>query len=235
MRVGIVGDVHAPTTHPAYMRFCRDVFDAWGVNQIVMIGDVVDHHAISYHAKHPNAPGPKDEFELSYWHIANWAKAFPKATVMIGNHDARALRLGADANIPEEYFKPYAELWNTPGWDWIHETIIDDVYYKHGIGCGGQRPTTNYAMHAMISTVIGHCHAAAGVSWLAGPRSRVFGMDTGCGVDDRAWAMAYGLPHKKKPILSCGVVLDGFPFHEIMPMARGEKYHRSRFTRRLKQ
>ena len=46
-------------------------------------------------------------------------------------------------------------------------------------------------------------------------------MDSGCLIDVDAWQFAYGKHMNKKPILSCGVVLDGIPYHEIMPI---EKY-----------
>jgi hypothetical protein len=54
-------------------------------------------------------------------------------------------------------------------------------------------------------------------------------MDTGCGVDDSHPAFSYGKNFLRRSVLSCGVVIDGVPYHEIMPMARGEKYHKSRF------
>ena len=81
----------------------------------------------------------------------------------------------------------------------------------------------------MVSTVIGHCHSVAGIKWACAPDRRVFGMDTGCGVDISHPAMSYGRNLIRKPILSAGVVIDGIPYHEIMPMAKGETYHRSRF------
>jgi len=68
---------------------------------------------------------------------------------------------------------------------------------------------------------MGHVHSVAGVHWGAGPKERWFGMDCGCLVDNKAWQFAYGRHMPRKPILSCGVVLDGIPYHEIFPT---EKY-----------
>jgi predicted phosphodiesterase len=52
-----------------------------------------------------------------------------------------------------------------------------------------------------------------------------------CGCDDKHIAFKYGENLKVRSILSAGVVLDGVPQHIIMPMAKGEKYHRSRFKK----
>jgi hypothetical protein len=44
-----------------------------------------------------------------------------------------------------------------------------------------------------------------------------FGMNVGCGVDQRHPALSYSKPHLKKAILSCGIVIDGTqPYLEIM-------------------
>ena len=234
MKVGIIGDVHAPATHPAYLRFCQDTFDAWGCTKFVFIGDVVDHHAISFHARNPNCPGPTDEYLLSLEQIQKWYTAFPKAAVCVGNHDERVFRLAESVNIPAFYMLDYKEVWRTPGWNWVDNTksrhIADNVLYLHGTGCGGEHPAYNYAKNACMSTVLGHVHKAFGVKWLVGPNARTFGMDTGCGVDDKTMAMAYGRNTSRKSALGCGVVIDGIPYPEIMPCGPGERYNRSRFT-----
>lgn len=232
MKVGIVGDVHAPACHVGYLQFCQDIFDAWGVRKIVMIGDVVDHHAISFHARNPNCPGPSDEYELTLQEIGKWYKAFPKADVMIGNHDERVFRLAESVNIPSFYMRDYGEVWKTPGWSWMDETIIDNVNYLHGTGKSGMHPAYNHAKNCCMSVVMGHVHTAGGYKWIVGPRSRHFGMDTGCGVDDKSMQMAYGKHFAKKSVLSCSVVIDGHPYHEMMPCGPGERYHRNKFKPR---
>jgi len=148
---------------------------------------------------------------------------------MIGNHDERVYRLAASVNIPARFIKDYSDQWNTPRWSWLREKLIDDVMYTHGTGSGGKTPALNRATASLVSTVMGHVHSRGGIAWAAGPTTRLFGMDTGCGVDITHPAMAYGKQMISKPILSCGVVIDGHPYHEMMPHDRGETYHRSRF------
>ena len=51
--VGIIGDRHAPFTHPDYFKFVYEVFNKFQVNTIVDIGDDTDFHAdhIEPHSK----------------------------------------------------------------------------------------------------------------------------------------------------------------------------------------
>ena len=201
----------------------------------MFIGDILDHHCISFHKKDVDADGVTRETELAAEGIAKWVKVFPEAEVMIGNHDERVFRLAADVSIPSRFIKEYAKVWSTPRWKWKRETMIDDVHYFHGTGVSGKMPALNVAIKSMMNTVIGHVHSTAGIKWACGPDRRVFGMDTGCGVDIDHASMNYGRNHINRPILAAGVVLDGVPYHEIMPIARGERYHRSKFIKRRKR
>lgn len=233
-RVLVIGDIHCPVAHPGYLAFCRDLRDQNKCDRVVFIGDVVDHHAISFHTHHPDAPGPKDEHELASYHIARWARVFPSATVCVGNHDARVIRLAESVNIPSKFLRDYSEIWKTPKWDWKDDFTTDDVYYFHGTGSGGLHPSFNSMCKLLMSVVQGHIHSAGGIKWRANPTRRIFGMDTGCGIDDRAYAFAYGAAQKIRSILSAGVVIDGIPQHVIMPCGPGEKYHRSKFKHQEK-
>ena len=226
----VIGDVHEPVSHPGYLQFCKDLYDEWGCDAVVFIGDVADFQAISFHANNPQCPGATDEYILTKQKIQKWYKAFPKATVTIGNHDERVIRLAESVNVPSKFLRDYSEIWKTPGWKWQHDCIIDDVYYFHGTGNGGIHPAYNAAGKMLMSVVMGHLHARSGVQWRANPLRRIFAMDTGCGIDIDAWQFAYGKHIKIRPILSAGLVLDEIPYHEVMSCGRGEKYHKSNFN-----
>ena len=220
-KVLVIGDLHEGATKPGYMQFCQDIYDAWNCNKVVFIGDLVDWHSISFHAREPQAPGSHDEFQIAYHCIQRWYNAFPNAKVCIGNHDERPARLAKTVNIPDFMITPYADLWGTEGWDWEYNHIIDDVYYLHGTGYSGVHPAWNAMGGLHMSVVMGHLHARAGVKWAVSPTSRLFGMDVGCGVEENAYQFAYSKHLRNKPIISCGVVIDGMPYLEVMPL---EKY-----------
>lgn len=229
-RVLVIGDVHEPAAHPGYLAFCKDIRKQWKCDRVVFIGDILDWHSISFHAAEPSAPGPLQEFDEARQAIQRWYRAFPSARVCIGNHDSRLARLAATVNIPARFIRDYSDLWNTPGWEWLQDFTIDRVHYLHGTGLGGQQPALTSAKASMLSTVCGHVHSVAGVRFTAGPDRRIFGMDVGCGVDTSHPAMNYGSNLVRKPLLGAGVVIDGKqPYWVAMEMARGSKYHRSKF------
>lgn len=232
MNTLIIGDTHLPAVHPGYLAFCKDLHAKYRCNAVVHIGDVLDLHSVSRHESSPEAKGPVGEFEEAFGQAQEWYKAFPKAKVCEGNHDKRLYAQAATVNIPGRFLKGYNELLETPGWDWKPDHIIDDVYYFHGTGCGGMYPAPNTMQKMLMSTVMGHVHSAGGIWWRANPQRRIFGMNVGCGVDDKHIAFRYGENLKVRSILSAGVVLEGTPMHFIMPCGKGEKYHRNRFTKK---
>ena len=101
-RVLVPGDLHLPFTHPKYLAFCKDVRRVWKTKEVVFIGDQVDAHALSFHEHDPDGMSAGDEKRAAKAGIAEWYKAFPKAKVCIGNHDARTIRLARKAGIPME-------------------------------------------------------------------------------------------------------------------------------------
>lgn len=224
----VIGDLHEPATHSKYLRFCKDLHKKYKCNKTVLIGDIVDWHAVSFWPKEPNCPGPIDEYKLAKARVKLWYKAFPKAVVCLGNHDERPERLAKSVNIPSLCLKGYNTLWETPGWKWEYEHIIDNVLYFHGTGFGGIHPAWQAINGKLMSVCMGHCHARAGIKWMATPTERIFGMDVGTGIDADAWQFVYGKHLKHRPILSAGVVTKGIPHHKIMPMAKGEKYYKNK-------
>jgi len=234
-RVLVIGDTHEPYTHPGYLAFCQDLAEEWAIDKVVHIGDVTDWHSVSFHLKRPEMPGPAEEYARARVAVARWYERFPVAQVCIGNHDERVYRLGRTVGIPDELIRTYEDIWDTPTWDWEDQHVIDGVVYRHGTGVSGVHPAYNAALKMCCSVVIGHTHAAGGVKFIVGPMTRHFGMDVGCGVDDRALAFAYAGNSLRKSVLSAGIVLDGCPYYEPMPIGRGERYHRSRFSRRKRR
>ena len=65
-RIGIIGDTHLDVVRPGYLQFCVDtLLEKYGCDTIVHIGDLVDWHGISFHARQPECPGVRDEYELA--------------------------------------------------------------------------------------------------------------------------------------------------------------------------
>ena len=223
-RVLVIGDTHIYFDRKGYREFCMDLYDQWDCNEVIHIGDVVDWHSISFHTKHPDGPGASDEYNRAKDSVALWHETFPKVKVCIGNHDERVVRLANSVQIPDELIKTYNEIWNTKGWDWQYSHVIDDVYYYHGTGQSGEYPASNAVKKLLMSVVMGHNHTASGSKSYANANKRVFACDTGCGIDDSKMAFHYGRHMQRRSIISAAVIIDGIPYIEPMPMAKGEKY-----------
>jgi len=229
MRVLVIGDIHCPWERRGYLQFCQDLYYQWDCNKVVFIGDVVDLHAISFHQREPGSPGPLQEYEFAKQHVKKWYKAFPNAMVTVGNHDERVVRRAKSVDIPDIFIKKHKDVWDTPDWKWVDDCIVDDVFYYHGAGQGGEYPAANAVRKLLMSVVMGHNHTASGIKHYVNPMRRIFACDTGAGCDDKALAMAYAKPNKRKSVMSAAVIIDGIPYVEPMPCGRGERYHDSNF------
>lgn len=224
-RVGIIGDTHIPYELDGYLEFCYDTFKAWKVDKIVHIGDLIDHHALSFHDSEPILKGANGELMDARERLKPWYEVFPKLTLIRGNHDdipARQLKkIGMD---PEVWLKSLGDVYGFPkGWKVAEEVTIDGVLYHHGYTSNGVNGFRNDCARRMQNTVSGHVHGNGGVSANASNHRLVWGLAVGCGVDNEQMAFAYGKHFLRKPIISCGVVIDGkLPIWE--PMDLGEDY-----------
>jgi len=229
MRVGIVGDIHEPFAHPMYSRFVEDIFNQWEVQKVHFIGDIVDAHALGFWDHDPDGSSAEDESEQAFQKLVAWKKLFPTATVSIGNHDERHFRVAKKAGLPSRYLRDYKTVWDTPKWDWGFEHIYDGALYEHGTGSSGKDAAINRAIAKRCNLVMGHTHTYAGVKYHTNDFNRIFGLQVGCGIDIDAYAFAYGKTFPVRPVLGCGVVINGSEaYFEPMPCGPNEKYHRSR-------
>jgi len=226
-RVGIIGDTHLPYELDGYLGFCEETFGRWGVDRVIHIGDMFDNHSLSFHDSEPMLHNVIGEYESAYHRAQDWYDAFPEVTLIMGNHDripARQLRkLGMEPSI---FMRPIEELFGMPdGWTVADQVVIDDVLYHHGETSGGINGFRKDAETRMRCTVSGHNHSNAGISATATDQELVWGLAVGCGVNHEHMAFAYGKNFAKKPIISCGVVIDGEPHIEYMDL--GSKVRRN--------
>jgi metallophosphoesterase superfamily enzyme len=199
----VIGDLHEPFCLDAYLEFCVEVRDRFKCKTIVFIGDVIDNHYASFHDTDPDGLSGGDELDYSIARIARWVKEFPRAYVTIGNHDRMVMRKAFAGGIPKKWIRAYNEVLNAPGWEFVDEVVIDNVQYIHGEGATARVKARN----DKYSTVQGHLHTQSYVENLIGRDTRIFGIQVGCGIDRKAYALAYA-KNGPKPAIGCGVVLD---------------------------
>ncbi len=211
----VIGDLHEPFCLDGYLDWCIDQYYTYKCTEVVFIGDVIDNHFSSYHETSADGMGGADELDFAIKRIARWRNAFPKATVIIGNHDRIIMRKAQTSAIPSKWIRSYKEVLETPDWNFVERYELDDVQYIHGEG--GTARTKCRA--DMMNTVQGHLHTQAYTEHYVGKKFRVFGTQVGCGINHKSYAMAYA-KYGKRPAVGCAVVLNNgkTPLNLLMPL-----------------
>ena len=71
----IIGDLHLPAERADYLKYCRAMKRKHKTTKTVFIGDILDHHAISFHQKNPDSDGAVEEYTRLY---VGGIRLFPK-------------------------------------------------------------------------------------------------------------------------------------------------------------
>jgi predicted phosphodiesterase len=215
----VIGDMHAPFIHPDYLEFLKRVRDSFNCETVVHAGDIVDHHAISFHESDPDGFSAGDEYNRAIDTLIPYYIEFPNAYLCLGNHDALIARKARTAGLNSIAVRTLHDVYQMPkGWRVNTQWQIDGVLYQHGTGRSGKYPHAVAAEQNRQSTVIGHVHSVGGVHYIASQKDIIFGMCVGCGVDVHTYAMEYAQNFTRKPVLGCGVVMDGGHEAAFIPM-----------------
>ena len=211
----VIGDLHEPFCLDSYLDWCIKQYEIHQCNQAIFIGDIIDNHYSSYHETSADGMGGLAELELSIERIARWYKAFPEATVIIGNHDRMIMRKSQTSAIPSKWIKSYTEVLEVPNWNFVERFEQDGVQYIHGEG--GTARTKCRA--DMMNTVQGHLHTQCYTEHYVGQNYRIYGTQTGCGINHESYAMAYA-KYGKKPAIGCAAILNNgtLPINLLMPL-----------------
>ena len=221
----VFSDTHLPFMHPNYMEFVYDTAVKYRADTIVHCGDLVDHHALSFHTSEPEAHGSEYEAELAQMEVDKIVNMFDDLWLTIGNHDRIPERKAKELGLGNRYVKRFEDMYGLPsGWKITEDLELDDVLYTHGLGYGGKDGAYNGAIKNRMSLVMGHAHSFAGCKYMANKKDIVFGMNVGCGIDVESYAAAYGKHIVNKPILGCGIVKSSEEAY-FVPM--GSRYMRS--------
>jgi metallophosphoesterase superfamily enzyme len=212
-RILIIGDLHEPFCLSGYMDHCITVQKKHDCGTVIFIGDIIDNHFSSYHETDPDGYSAGEELDRAINRVQNWYQAFPEAKVIIGNHDRIVTRKAFSGGLSKRWVRDYSEVLQTPGWEFLEEYSMYNISFNHGEG-GTAR---NRIKNELQSQVQGHLHSQAYIEYIVGKNYKVFGMQVGAGIDAKAYAMAYG-KHFKKPIISCGVIVNQGNLPILEPM-----------------
>jgi hypothetical protein len=216
-----IPDLHVPFHHKHAFEYLEYIADTYKPDKIVCLGDAMDGHAMSYHESDPNGRSSGDEYYLASMELEKLWNLFPEGKGCFGNHDRLPQRKLFSAGLPEILLKSMGEIMCTPDtWQWDHRHEIDGVQYIHGQCIGLKTSIQTAPTQHQQSTVFGHVHAHAGVYYMQNHAGkRIFGLNSGCLIDDDAYAFKYGKFHATRPILGCSIIVDGEEGH-FLPMPK---------------
>lgn len=219
-RILVIGDLHAPYTHPDALAFLRSVRDSYGADMVIQLGDETDGHAISFHDSDPNLDSAGVELEKAKLVLEEVHKLFPNLLVVDSNHGSLIYRRAKAHGLPVQFIKKYRDiLFPTHGakkWSWSDAWVLNTptgaVRFQHQVS--GDLMLN--ASHERTSMVIGHEHGKFDICYAASSNALYFGAHGGCLIDHKAMAFAYGKLTRNKPILGVMTITEGCP--ALVPM-----------------
>lgn len=232
----IIPDMHIPYNHPEYFKFLVDIKAKINPDLVICIGDELDHHAMSFHDSDPDLDSAGKELIKAREILRALAYIFPEMYLCHSNHGSMAYRRSKASGISKHYLLPYRDvifadkdkdgniIRNELGskWYWGEHIIFNTprglVKAKHGEGKG--LATSDLASERM-SVVRGHWHSQFNINYSASSKDLIYCMTVGCGIDNHSLAFEYNKMNNNKPIIGCGVIIDGVP--SLIPMNLGRK------------
>lgn len=188
-----------------------------------------DGHALSFHDSDPNLDSAGVELEKAKEFIQALAKMFPVQDVCHSNHGSLVYRRALKHGIPTQYIKTYRDILfpdgGGEGWSW-HERIPvilpngDKLIYQHQ----SSGDILSNAAHERANIVQGHEHGDFYIRYRSSTSALYWAMVSGCLIDRKAYAFAYGRLFPRKPIIGCSAIIDSHPLLIPMPMDDHGRY-----------
>lgn len=214
----VISDQHFPFNHPDIIAFLRAIKRKYRPDRVINIGDEVDYHSISFHDHDPDLMSPSDELEIAINRLLPLYRMFPKMDLIESNHGSLVYRKAKHHGLSRHILKSYRDILQAPrAWHWRPDLTIrlsdgSFVYFHHGKNSNGLRLSQSMGM----SVVQGHYHSTFGIEYWGNPLGLYFSMQVGCLIEKDSLAFAYNRTDLKRPVIGCGIILDGHP--KLLPM-----------------
>ena len=207
-RILIIPDQHAPYQHPDALDFIIAVAAKIKPTRVINLGDETDGHALSMHDSDPSLDSAGVELSKARTWLQALERVFPIMDICHSNHGSLVYRRAFKSGIPTEYIKSYREILfpdgTGQGWDWKdkHRVTLpngEDVIFQHQ----SAGDTLNNAAHERCSIVEGHEHGKFEIQYRSSTTALYWSLISGCLIDPKALAFAYGRLFPKKPLIGC--------------------------------
>ena len=210
----VIPDLQIPFHHPKALEFLERTQARYKCDNVICVGDELDQAALSSFPKDPDGMSAGDELKAARVALKPFVKAFPRMRICESNHRQRLYKRAFEAGIPADYIAAthkYMDVQRT--WKWAFQHKQDGITFEHG-----DRGKPVHLIDANgASTVFGHHHTEAGLWFVTREKYSRFAMNVGSLIDINQYAFKYAVLAKRKPVLSCGVILDGLPILVPMP------------------
>lgn len=219
-RILLISDMHIPYHHKDTIKFLQHLKDKYNPTRIICMGDELDKHALSFHDHDPDLPSAGDELRLALPVIAKLKEMFPVVDILESNHGSLAYRKAHAHGIPRHYLKTYNDVLGVDdNWKWHYDLTIElpngnKCYFHHGKSANVSKTSQTMSMCA----VQGHYHETFKVEYWGNPNGLYWGLQTGCLIDDKAYAFNYNNCNLKRPIIGTAMIIDSIPVLEPLVM-----------------
>ncbi len=116
----VISDLHIPYHHKHSFEFLWAVAAEFKCDHILNVGDVIDHHAGSFHESEPDAYSAEEEYELAKKYAQELEQMFPYMVITTGNHCNIPVRKAKAAGLPMSMLSDFNHLYSLEGgWDWV--------------------------------------------------------------------------------------------------------------------
>jgi len=210
--------MHIPYHHKDLLDFLKAIKRKFKPDRVICIGDEIDAHSFSMHQADPSLFSPGDEMKHAIHELEKIYEIFPEVDVVESNHGSMAFRKQKASGLPVHLFRSYSEILEAPNkWKWHKDLTIqlpngEYCYFHHGKSA----KLLSLSQSVGMSAVCGHFHESFCITHWAGPKALYFEMRVGCLIDNESLAFAYNKNNTKKPIIGCGIIIDGQP--KLIPM-----------------
>lgn len=238
-RVLVISDIHAPYNHKDLLEFYADIKTIVNPDFVANVGDELDSHAMSFHDSDPDLDSAGVELKKGRAVLQDLARIYPTMTLATSNHGSLAYRRQKAHGIPKHMILPYRDVLfagrDEDGniipselgkeWVWKDRFFINTPLGKVMVHHGQDTVDVKRSVRENGTSVIrGHYHALLNIEWILNGCGMNFGMTVGCGCDAESLAFAYGKNFNSKPIVGCGLIMNGIPKLVPMPLDEEGRY-----------
>lgn len=214
-RILVMSDDHAPFHHQDALAFLGALKSEINPDRVVHLGDLMDSYIFSRYPKDPGAMNANDELKRLRKYTSKLKELFPQLLITESNHDSRLWDRARVAGIPKGLIIPYLTLLGADDVDWklkrdytlTVDSTREQVYFCHY----RIKNVIDLAKMVGCHAVQGHTHTSMGINEIATPNRPLWGMQVGSLISDSKYAFAYNKQQLVRPVLGCGIIIEGVP------------------------